>query len=866
MSIGFQSNQTKQPSQHAGNQQAAHPTPADFEHLGQTIAAVQDSVSPVWPLRDFVAVNPYGGLAGSKFLDARQQLKKISDCETLMPLGYYREQFRAGKFGLSELEQAIDDMVADRAHRAETLNANAIYKILDSEVTDQLASDDGQRIRLISEYYDRFTGSDWTEAINEEVSKHCSAHYDEGQAAWSSPYKELPLFQAWRSTALVDRRIEILGLSSFREFVSELPQTTEAAICALLQQSDVPSAIWQEYLLCVALTLPGWSAFTKFKTVESAKKGVEQPDFAGLLAIRLAYDVAVSRQFDFHVDHVSTLGISQRGSEVGSPSHHDALLRLTLLRANELGLRTRVLSGMHTALKNRKKSVAVHDVSRKLAQMVFCIDVRSERIRRNLEQSSSEIDTYGFAGFFGLPFEYVRLGDKEGTNQLPVLLDPKFKVYEEVRCDSNGKEGTAARKRRSRTRNVRHLWKTFQTSAVSCFAFVESTGLLYSEKLLSRLLGRPSSCWHHDGVHAADQERLGPSLRGLNQQNIGTSQQVDMAESILRGIGITKDFAQLVVLCGHGASTENNPLQAGLDCGACAGHSGEANARFAAMLLNQSFVRRGLAERGIEIPSATHFVAGLHDTTTDEISFFDNDLVPEESQGYLNELKTHCVEASKRNRIERLAVLPGNDTESLVKRSQDWSEVRPEWGLTGNAAFVIAPRDLTKSFNLKGESFLHSYDYRTDPEGKLLEQIMTAPLVVANWINMQYYASTVDQKHFGSGKKTIHNVVGKFGILSGSSGDLTTGLPWESIHNGEEYQHDPMRLLSVIEAPRENVARILSDHQNVRELVVNGWVNLVVIDGEQFYRYSENSEWQQLQVGMPFTETLSDERRVAVAV
>lgn len=427
------------------------------------------------------------------------------------------------------------------------------------ELVSRTSNDDVPRLRLISQNYDRFSGSDWTETINEEVSKHCSAHYDEGQAAWPSPYQDLPLFQAWRSAAAVDRRIEVLGLRDFRKLVSKLPHSAEAALFVLLQQSEVPPSLWHEYLLCVALTLPGWSAWTKYKSNESTKNGFENADFAGLLAMRIAYDVAVSKQFDFHVaPRTNTPHDESRAS--------DALTRLTLLRANEISRRDRVLGGISSAVKIRKKSAPSQSATRTLAQMVFCIDVRSERIRRNLEQTSTEIETFGFAGFFGLPFEYVRLGDNAGTNQLPVLLDPKFQVYEDIRGDSED-HGVAAGQRRSKICNLRQFWKTFQTSAVSCFAFVESTGLFYAQKLLSRTLGRPSKCSHHDGVHASDQPKLGPSFRDLKRQGIGTSEQVDMAESILRGIGITQDFAQLVVLCGHGATTENNPLQAGLDCG-----------------------------------------------------------------------------------------------------------------------------------------------------------------------------------------------------------------------------------------------------------------------------------------------------------
>lgn len=827
-------------------------TATTVEEVQRVIESVQNSIAPVWPLRDFVAVNPYGGLTHKKFLDARERLQALSDCEMLMPVSYYRSRFRKGHFGLSELGQAVDEMVADRIPGAELLNANAVFKLLESEsgdVDEPHGAD--PKLRLTSQHYDRFAGTNWCETITEEIGKHCSAHYDEGQASWASPYKHLPLYQAWHATAQVDCNLEALGIIGFRKFVSDLPQTPSAAILALFEQAKIPRHLWADYLLCVALSLPGWSAWTKFKTEQSAKKGSESPDFAALLAIRLAYDVAVSEQFGFTPDH---LGASV--GEAENPEFSDeALVRMTLLRADEIGLRDRVLGGIHSGLAPKaprsQSALDGEDVDRKIAQMVFCIDVRSERVRRHIESTSNQVETFGFAGFFGLPIEFVRIGDQSGTSQLPVLLDPKFKVYEDVRCEAHPDHSKTVEARRSQVRTMRHLWKTFQTSTVSCFAFVETSGLLYIKNFVERLLRRPSACPHEDGVHAADVIKTGPGFRHLEKQGLGASQQVELAESILRGIGITKDFAKLVVLCGHGCSTENNPLQAGLDCGACAGHTGEANARFAAMLLNQDYVRLGLAERGIDVPQSTHFLAGLHNTTTDEIRFFDLDLVPEASVGFVSELQACTRAASGKTRCERLQTLPGPTEESLIQRSLDWSEVRPEWGLTGNAAFVIGPRQLTKSFSLGGESFLHSYDYRHDPGGTLLEQIVTAPLVVANWINMQYFASTVDQKHFGSGTKTIHNVVGKFGILSGNSGDLTTGLPWESIHDGEQYQHNPMRLLAVIEAPRDWVERILTAHQNVRELVVNGWINLVVLDEEHFFRFTENSEWQQLQIGLP---------------
>ena len=327
---------------------------------------------------------------------------------------------------------------------------------------------------------------------------------------------------------------------------------------------------------------------------------------------------------------------------------------------------------------------------------------------------------------------------------------------------------------------------------------------------------------------------------------MSADQQVDIAESILRGIGITDKFAELVVFCGHSATSQNNPLQAGLECGACCGHSGEPNARLAAKMLNQSFVREGLAERGIEVPADTKFVAAVHDTTTDDVRFYDTGELVLTSGHALEHLRQATERATQMCRLERLPSLNADDPEHVVQRAKDWSEVRPEWGLAGNAAFVIGPRSLTANTNLSGRSFLHSYDYRNDPEFAVLEQIMTAPMVVAHWINMQYYASAVDNKTFGSGTKTVHNVVGHFGVHSGNGGDLTTGLAWESVHDGTKFIHEPLRLLSVIAAPRDAVANIIERHENVCDLVTNGWLNLVVADEGRFYRFTPQRTWQQL--------------------
>ena len=486
------------------------------------------------------------------------------------------------------------------------------------------------------------------------------------------------------------------------------------------------------------------------------------------------------------------------------------------------------------------------------AQMVFCIDVRSERLRRHLEASSSSIETFGFAGFFGVPIEFVPLGEERGAGQVPALLTPQFKVREVVRgADKQLQAGMV--QSRQWLRSVRKAWKSFKTSATSCFSFVETAGLASGAKLLRKSAGRSGtsggsgccSTHHTDGVSKHNLHLLAPSLDGLAEQGLDTAALAKMAASILRGIVITDNFARLIVFCGHGSETQNNPLKAGLDCGACGGHSGEPNARFAVTVLNHPEVREALAQHGIVIPDDTRFVAALHNTTNDEIACFDVDELPTSHAADLAELMECSSAASRQTRSERLPALNTTQSNDPFRRTGDWSETRPEWGLSGNAGFVVAPRSLTKSISLDGRAFLHSYDHQRDQGFAVLEQIMTAPMVVTSWINLQYYASAVDNRHFGSGNKLIHNVVGQFGVLEGNGGDLMTGLPWQSVHDGQQYQHEPLRLLVLIEAPPESVQIIIQRHAHVRHLVTNGWLSLVVLHESSYYRWTSQESWQK---------------------
>jgi uncharacterized protein YbcC (UPF0753/DUF2309 family) len=811
---------------------------------------VQNKVTPVWPLADYVAVNPFSVFSHCDFLETASQLTSIASIELFMPLDYYRQQYRDGNLTRECINTALDEMVADGVHGVESIDVNQILAVLHwplegrfhTETTDRHKAGIGRDFNTLTDYIDHFCGAQWSQAIADEVSKYCSGYYDAGQATWVSAQSSDSLFDSWRKAAQIDLSFEVLGVRGFRNLVSKLPSDPEVALGGLLEQLKVPQSVWYNLLLCEAFKLPGWSAWTRYQDQTKQQAGGVGSDFVGLLAIRLAYQLAVSRLTDFTVNWQSLVENLPTFSPKDRQIQMVGLIRYALLKAEEIQVRQRLLAGVRLEHSTESNSPRFH------CQMVFCIDVRSERIRRHLEACASSIQTFGFAGFFGLPIEMVPMGEQQGHACVPVLLTPKFKVREELCMPVYSIQVSASQGRQVR-RQLRRLWQDFQTSATSCFSFVESMGLWYSVKLIAKSLGYGlQTSQRFDGIAKEYQEVLGPSLSGLDEQGMTPAKLIDLAESILKGIGVVHDFARLVVFCGHGSCGENNPLQAGLDCGACGGHTGEANARLAAKLLNQSFVRQGLAERGIEIPEDTHFLAALHNTTTDALKFFDLHLLPSTHIKDLEELQTLASKASERTLVERQPKLSCESLADLLKRSRDWSEVRPEWGLAGNAAFIAGPRELTKSMTMDGRVFLHSYHYARDPEFKVLEQIMTAPMIVAHWINMQYYASTVAPAHFGSGTKTIHNVVGKFGLLSGNGGDLMTGLPWQSLHDGQLYQHQPVRLLAVVAAPREAISCVLAKNSSVQDSLRNDWMQLVAVEESGYYRYTRSGDWEELEM------------------
>ncbi len=816
----------------------SEPTTSVHSVLGE----LAEVIAPVWPLKDYVAVNPFFGIASKNFLQARSFLRLFSDSELLLPVQHYANSYRNGELSAHDIAAAIEEIQWPAGVKVLTSNdvIESLLESNESKISNDVTSSLNhlRQVKTVAELFSS-NGTDWLELIQDEITKHCSAYFDEGLASWEYPWKHMSLYHAWRTSASRDANLEIAGIKGVRKLIAQLPEQPEDAVAWLLNRLEVPQSSWLAILLSEAYSILGWCSWAKYQD-DYAKAGSN--NLSTIIAMRLAYDVAISESTNCKIDWSSfQLDRPIRVSTDAQATEENIWLRYTLLVASEIRYRNRLIGQIVS------KTPSIHTANtRPSSQMIFCIDVRSERMRRHVEAVGGEIETFGFAGFFGLPLEVKGADEVSRTRQLPVLLNPSIHASEQLIGDDPHETQSITEKSRA-GRAWKSFWHSFQTSCVGSFACVETTGFWGGVKLLKNSASLVQRGFNRLFGSAASKTQLNLlDASGCNCEihTFSSEQNVLMVEKVLRSLNLTQQLARLVVFCGHASQTENNPLAASLNCGACGGHSGEPNARLITQLLNRPEIRRSLGERGIQLPQDTFFVGAVHDTTTEQISLLDIDTVPATHQQDLERLQAELIQATQLARTERLKDQPSASMAKLLRRAQDWSEVRPEWGLAGNAAMIVAPRHMT--LNMQGDArvFLHSYDEDNDADASILETIMTAPMIVANWINMQYYASAVDNRLYGSGSKTIHNVVGRFGVLSGGGGDLKIGLPLQSLHTGAKLQHEPLRLAVFIAASKERIESIIRKHEVVENLATCGWLTILSIQPDGVEQFQSLGNWR----------------------
>ena len=616
------------------------------------------------------------------------------------------------------------------------------------------------------------------------------------------------------------------------------------------------------------------------------------------------------------------------------------------LRAMESSAMNKLLLGIKPAQQTQE----TQEAKRPFAQALFCIDTRSERLRRNLE-SVGDYQTFGIAGFFGVPVSFIELGKGTEAHLCPVLLTPKNLVMEMPVSEMQDTVAFTA---------LEKAVHELKESVLTPFVTVEAIGLLFGFDMIGKTLAPRSYNRLRSGLHQhkppthllidklsrdkadsivravqraviaqavelefeVSQEHIKDDLiRELREVALGHSEetpllieeikldadkaqafvarlrkayrinsydarlqmerlgrigfsldeQVVFVSQALHAIGLVKNFSRFILVVGHGSQSENNPYESALDCGACGGNLGVFNARIFANMANKPAVRQRLLEQGIDIPDDVWFVPAMHNTTTDEVTMYDLHMLPSTHPIYLDRLRGSFIAASRLCTKERvpgldfISAVPDseNSDKQALRNATDWSQVRPEWGLSRNVYFIIGRRTLTENYPLDGRAFLHSYDYHVDNKLLLLQNILTGPLVVGQWINMEHYFSAVDNENYGSGSKVYHNVAGRFGVMTGNLSDLRTGLPAQTVLADGMPYHEPMRLITVIEAPFEHVESAINRVSSVRQLMNNGWIRVIIIDPEteKTYLHAEG-QWQEYAV-TDNTEVVTNEEVIA---
>ncbi|WP_078408693.1 DUF2309 domain-containing protein [Priestia abyssalis] len=839
------------------------------------IESASQVIAPLWPISTFAARNPWMGLEKQSFDQVADWLKNTRDVDIYPSASMILSAKSKGEideaFVKMRLQPWLDsqsfNIPRDAAERfchaalkldplpSNLLSSQKLEKLVDKFSGLNTDSIDNSSMQPISSHIENQDGVKLVNILDHHVIKWCKLYLDDSQAGWTMPNREEGFYRAWQRLIQYDPALS----KKQRQRLKGWPQDAHTALKEALSALEIPESEIQPYLEGHLLSLPGWAGMMLWRSQQSSR---EQALLTEYLAVRISMEWALIKPYlplnnqqseqnisiipllaswihwgGLTIEEWSQLSAAEQNEYLSFAYSFDEKLRRKLwLEAWEQThadqLSENILSKQR---ENNGKKTA-------LAQLAFCIDVRSEPFRRQLEKEGP-FETIGIAGFFGLPIAISELGSNHSHPSLPVILKPQHKIKESA--DEN--ELKLYQQRKQTVHSLSNTFKKMKQNVLASLLLPELSGPWLSLQMAARSfvprsadrflrnlrdtwLRKPNTTLslHHDH-HTEAEIPIGFS----------EEEKVNYARQALKMMGLTKNFAPLIVICGHGSQSSNNPYAAALECGACGGAAGGFNARVLAALCNLPEVREKLSSEGINIPEDTVFAAAEHKTTVDELQWMYVPELSEAAQEAFDRIEAVMPKVSHHANAERLAQLPNFEKElknlktEAHRFAEDWSEIRPEWGLARNAAFIIGQRELTQDCDLEGRAFLHNYDWNQDESGDLLANIIAGPGTVAQWINLQYYASTVAPHYYGSGNKATQTVTAGLGVMQGNASDLLAGLPWQSVMQSDhEAYHAPLRLLIVIQAPSEFVERLLKNNSAFREKVQNGWVRLASVDPE----------------------------------
>lgn len=724
------------------------------------------------------------------------------------------------------------------------------------------------------------TGEDLDRVVHPPMIRLVGAYLDQGIAYWPMPYRELGLLAAARRIMSQPFAVQRRHLGAVRtEFLRQQERAMEAEDVVLdaLERLGVPEEEWEAYVTAELLPLRGWAGMVHMleKDVTLAPHDRIRCSLMEFLALRLTYTLAAlqdimgdttswrSQRVELpNIDRLTPVArFFDAAQLLGLPSYELEALpeadfqRLTaeVVACNEIE-RRRLLhlayerrherSILIPLAKHRARPLSMPAGDRLAAQVLFCIDEREESFRRALEEVDPCMETVGAAGFFGVAINYAGLDDAGGVSLCPVVVTPAHAVREVAvggHAHLQAKRQWLRRAWAKLTRNAFISSRTLVRGWIStaCLGLLSLFPLVFrvlSPRSYGRLIRRLNRAFLPEPKTEVTFMRDDAESRDATTGLLQGFTEEEMAErvlSVLGPAGLHRAHARLVVVLGHGSTSLNNPYESAYCCGACGGRTGAPNARLFAIMANRPGVRSALRSRGVIIPEDTWFLGGYHDTCSDDIEFFDVELMPSSHRGDLNRVQQSLDRARVLNADERVRRFgtagPGIQGERALRhvqaRAEHIAEPRPEYGHCTNAVAFVGSRTRTRGLFLDRRAFLVSYDPDADPEDKSLARVLAAVIPVCGGINLEYYFSTVDNEVYGSGTKLPHNITGLVGVMNGFQGDLRTGLPLQTVE-----VHEPVRILFIVETTPQRLMGVVRANPELVEFVCNRWIRLATMD------------------------------------
>jgi uncharacterized protein YbcC (UPF0753/DUF2309 family) len=777
------------------------------------------------PLKDFVHHNTLHAFQDMKFYDAIFKASQIFGYQVTFSLNEYRQLY---------FQKRISEDILDRVIRERKGDLEA-YKWKQKALNQTYDWTISQRVGKLRQEWKRLYSLDLDDLVQPLLFRILCSYLDQGIAISHFPFEQSGLLNAVR-TLEQGSFVSFFKGKRARALLNDRSCTIEKLLNILVGEKKY----FENYLYDQQFFHRGWSGIVA--TLEDRPESLFYPKN---ISLRDFIHLELLLEIDA-LDHL----LGEQWQPLGLKTSIDPIDLFSDITSNEIqevlkiwqdafewSYYDMVLGGMRAVVE---RGPLVSSPQQKSFQAIFCIDEREYSLRTYIESVDPDCETLGAPGFFGVEFYFRPAHAKFHEKLCPAPVTPRY-LIKEVEKDVKHK----------RPKEI--IYSKHSHTFVRGFVASYLLGLASLGKLFANLLRPTMSPAIADAFsHMDPKGKLTILYDGerdvVHDLQIGftVEEMAVRVEKILRGIGLTHNFSSLVYLLGHGSSSANNPHHGAHDCGACSGRPGAVNARVFAWMANYDPVRKLLKERGISIPQGTQFLGGLHDTASDEIAFYDEEILSKENQREHEKNKILFERALDLNAKERSRRFMSINTKNSLKRirrdikrrSVSYFEPRPELGHGTNAVCVVGSRELTKDLFLDRRAFLNSYDYTSDPDGKILAGVIAPLPVVCGGINLEYYFSRMDNSKLGAGTKLPHNVMGLIGVSNSSDGDLRAGLPLQMIE-----VHDPVRLLMIVEQDPQVVLSVISATPALYEWFINEWVHLVVYDPHtrSFFRFSNGT-------------------------